>query len=179
MGRIKRSKQSGFTIYELIIVIVILLMMALLTAPTILNALTQIRLSAAAQKLAMDIRHVRELALSNHDIYGIEFNQANNNYTLFHWDGSAKTTLTDTYKGGQQYIIDFDDLPEYGGVTINSLNVCEGFGCPTSEIRIDAFGRPYDSGSTAFTSPATIVLQNGSDTRTITVTDETAFTRVS
>lgn len=173
----RRSKPSGFTLWELIIVIVIISIVALIATPNIVSALQSLRASAAAQKLLTDIRYVRELALSHHTTYGIEFNAAGNSYQLYRLNGMVKTVLTDPHTGGN-LVVDFDTRPEYAGVEIDSLDVCEGIACIAAEIRVDAVGIPYDETGTAFTSPATITLANGSVTRTIAVTQETGFTEL-
>ena len=177
MFRIMKKSQKGVTLIEFILVIVILSIIAIIVMPNILGTLQNLRLQAAAERLMSDIRYVRELALSHHDVYGIEFNQAGNSYQIFSWDGLNKTILTDPHKG-TTFLVDYDDLEEYNGVTINSVSSCVGIGCLTDEIRIDAFGTPYDATNSAYTSQATIVLKNGSFTRTVQVTHETSYTEL-
>jgi len=174
-----RKDEKGFTLAEVTIAIVILAVLALILAPKITDALARIRLNAAAQKLAADIRYTRELALSNHAVYGIEFNTVGNYYQLFSVSGGTKTVITDPHKGVSM-TIDYDLLPEFGGVTLSSTgNMCTDVSqCGTKEIRIDAFGNPKDRLDVAFTNNVTIVLQNGSFSRTVQVTPGTAYTEL-
>jgi len=67
-------------------------------------------------------------------------------------------------------VVDYDTAPEFSGVSINAVS--------STEIRIDAFGIPYDATGTAFVAPATVVLQNGAGTRTVRVQPETALTEI-
>ncbi len=172
-----RRKTSGFALYETVIVVAIISIISLAIIPKIASVMQNMRLNAAAQRVATDIRLARVLAISNHGTYGIEFNQGGNSYYLYSWDGVNKTTLAETHTG-QPHIVDFDDIPEYQGITISSLSMCSGINCFTAEIRIDPFGVPSDGTDTAFTNPATVALQSGSSTKTVQVTPETAFTEL-
>jgi len=158
---------------EVIVAMVILGIISVIAVPNIVGTIQRIRLNGAAQKLASDIRYTRELALSRHGTFGIEFDTANNSYQLFQLNGATKTVITDPYRQGNM-VIDFDTRPEFGGVTISSVSSCVGI-CATQELRINAFGKPLDASNAAFTSPATVTLQNGSLTRTIQVSQQTAF----
>ena len=164
------SDQRGMTFQELIVIMIIIAIISLIVAPQIVGAIQSVRLNAAASKLASDIRYTRELALSRHDVFGIEFDQAGNSYIVFSWDGATKTTMTSPYLGGTNLVVDYDTSTEFAGVSINAVT--------STEIRIDAFGIPYDATNTALVAPATVVLQNGAGTRTVRVQPETALTEI-
>jgi prepilin-type N-terminal cleavage/methylation domain-containing protein len=172
--------ERGFTLVELILVIILILMLALIAFPKFLGALQLMRLNLAAQKMAQDIRYARETAIGRHDIYGVEFKESSNAYELFSWDGTAKALMTDPHKN-VSLVVDYDLLPEFSGVHIASVgNICSDVSqCQTAELRIDRFGRPHDRLMVPLTSPVTVTLQNGSFTRTVQVTPETAFTQLS
>jgi len=175
----KLKCEKGFTFADVIVVLVILSLLTVLLIPRITEALAKIRLGAAAQKLVADIRYVRELAVSNHDTYGLEFNTGGNYYQLFSVSGATKTIINDPHKG-VSLMVDYDLLPEFGGTTIGSVgNICSDIDqCTTKELRVDAFGVPKDRLGVAFSDNVTVVLQNGSFSRTIQVTPETAFTEL-
>ncbi len=162
-------------------VLVILSLLAVLLIPQITDALARIRLGAAAQKLVADIRYTRGLAISHHDTYGLEFNTGGNFYQLFQFDSSTntKTVISDPHKG-VSLVVDYDLLPEFGGSTLSSTaNMCTDTSqCQTKELRVDAFGVPKDRLNVAFSDNVTIVLQNGSFSRTVQVTPETALTEL-
>lgn len=172
-----RRSDSGFTLVEVVVTIVLLSVIAMVGVPKIAGALNSIRLNTAAQKVMNDIRYVREMALSYHDTYGLEFDTIGNSYQIFQVVGATKTVVTDPHRN-KPMIIDFDNLSEFSGVSISSANVCEGGPCFANEIRIDAFGIPFDSEGTQFLGLATITLQSGGLTKTIQVTQTTAFTEV-
>ena len=166
----------GFTLFEMVIVVVILTIVVLITFPRIVNSLDSIRVSAAAQKLGNDIRYVRDLALSNHNTYGITFSSTDNSYTVFKLEGATKTTTTNPYTA-KPMVVDFDTIPEYVGVTMGSVSMCAST-CTSQELRIDAFGNPLDQSGAAYTSQSSVVLQLGNYSRTVQITPETSFTKV-
>lgn len=128
------------------------------------------RLNSAAEKLSSDIRYVRELALSHHDTYGIEFDTGANSYTLFHFDGVSKTTIEDPHLATNM-VIDFDTLSEYAGVSLSSAS--------PAEIRINAFGQPMSNLNINLATTSTIVLAGAnSTTRSIQVLPETGYTNL-
>ena len=172
--KVRHSK--GFTLVEMVIVVVVLSTVVLIVYPRIAGAVDSLRISAAAQRLGNDIRYVRDLALSDHGTYGITFDSGNNSYTVFQLIGAAKTTITDPYTG-KPMVVDFDTIPEYTGVTLGSVSMCQS-SCTSQELRINAFGNPLDANNTAYTAQSSVALQLGSNTKTIQVTPETSFTKV-
>jgi prepilin-type N-terminal cleavage/methylation domain-containing protein len=173
----RKKREKGVTLVEMIMVLVLVGIAYAIAAPRIGAALNTLRLNGAAQKISADIRYAREMAISRHETYGIEFDQAGNSYQVFQLSGSVKITVLDPYRG-TPFTVDFDLLPEYKGVVISGVNACAGGLCTTQEIRIDAFGRPTDAFNNSFSSPAAIVLQIGSLSKTIQVTHQTSFTEL-
>jgi prepilin-type N-terminal cleavage/methylation domain-containing protein len=172
----KKKFSAGFALFEMVVVIMIISLIALIAFPRIIGAIDSIRVATAAHKMANDIRYVRELALSNHETYGLTFSATGNSYTVFELNGSTKTTVTDPYTS-KPMVIDFDDIPEYDGVAMGSVSMCVGT-CTNQELRIDAFGNPFDENNAAFTTLGSVAVQLGSHTRTIQVMPETSFTKV-
>ena len=178
--RVSPLCERGFTLAEVAVTIMILAILAVTFTPKITDALARIRVNAAAQKLVADIRFTRDLSLSKHATYGLEFNTGGNFYQLFSVSGGTKTVIMNPHKGVAM-TVDYDDLPEFGGTTMGSMgNICTDTNqCDTKELRVDAFGTPRDRLNAAFTETVTIVLQNGSFSRTVRVTPETGFTCLS
>lgn len=167
---------AGFTLVEMVILMLIVSILAVMSLPALDQALQHLRLRSASEKLISDLRYARELALSRHGTYGVEFNTTNNTYEVFSWDGMTKTTVSDPTTG-HPLLVDFDDVSEYSGVSIGSANICQGV-CATEQIRIDSFGKPSDSAGTPLQSAASIVLQNGSFSMTLQVTPQTGYSRI-
>ncbi len=164
-----KSGARGFTLVEMVIVIMITSILAVISAPRITDSINDIRLNKAAQKLAMDIRYMRELAMSRHDVYGIEFDDEDNSYRLYQWDGANKNTITDPHKGGEM-IVDFDTMAAFNGVSLGESS--------TTDVTIDAFGVPYDANGLELASAATVTLHSGFLTATVQITNSTGYVDV-
>lgn len=165
--RTDRFKSArGFTLIEMVILVMITGILGVVFAPQITNSMNDIRLSKAAQKLAMDIRYMRELALSRHDVYGIEFNDEDNSYRLYHWDGANKNTIADPHMGGEM-VVDFDTIAAFNGVTLGESS--------TTDVTVDAFGVPYDANGLALASAASVILHSGSLSTTVQITNSTGY----
>ncbi len=178
MRQSNKLDERGFTVIELALVLLLMVLFSMAVLPRITDTLQTMRLRTAAEKLAADVRYARELALSYHDVYGIEFNMATNSYQVFSWNGATKTVVADPFRGGSNLIVDFDDIAEYNGVTISAVNSCAGLGCLTSEVRVDAFGIPYDGNDNAFTAPASVTLSLAGANRIVRIQPETAYTEI-
>jgi len=168
------TRVRGFTLIEAISVMVVIGLLSVMVVPQVVGALQSFRLNAAVGKVLSDIRYARELALSRHATYGIEVSAAENSYSIFSISGGVKTVLSDPMTQ-KTMTIDFDLLTQYSGVTIGSVDFCDGVGCPSVDLRFDSFGVPYDSSGAAMASSATMALSAGGTTRTITIYQQTAF----
>lgn len=65
------SKQSGFTLFEIILVFFIMSLIILLSAVYYANTLPAAKLDAATRELASTIRHARSLATANNETKGV------------------------------------------------------------------------------------------------------------
>lgn len=166
-------KNRGFTLIEAIGMLVLLGILTALIGPKIAGGIEAVRVNGAIQKLISDIRYVRELAMSYHQTYGVEFDAAQNSYQLFQINGINKTVLADPHSN-QAVAVDFDTIPQFTGVQIGAVSTCQGT-CSTEEIRVDSFGRPYDGNGIALASNATVTLQAGGSYRTVQIVPDTAY----
>lgn len=165
---------KGFTLLEMISAMLVIGLMAVTAGPQIVESIQNFKVNAATGKMLSDIRYARELALSRHSTYGIEIDAANNLYKIFLLNGVNKTVINDPQRQ-QNMSFDFDLLPEYSGVTIGTVDLCEAGGCPVTDLRFNSFGAPLDSSGTAMASAATIPLSLGGVTRTVRINQQTAF----
>ena len=167
----------GIALIEFAVMLFIMGLLSSIAMPQITGALQNFKLNVAARTMLSSIRYAREMALSRHGTYGIEIDAANNSYKLFSLTNNVKTTIKDT-QSQKTMDVDFDLLPQCSGVTIGTVDVCEGGSCPSKQLRFDSFGAPSDSSGTAMASAATIALSSGGATRTVRVNQETAFSEV-
>ena len=171
------KKMRGFTAIEVIAAIVIIGLLAVIARPQVVSKLQSFKLNAAAARMLSDIRYTREMALSRRSTYGITVNAASNYYQIFSLSGGVKTVITDPSTRNAM-TIDFDLLPQYSGVTIGTVDLCQSGGCGTVDLRFDSAGTPSDSAGTTMASTATVQLGAGGVTRTITIHQQTAFSEV-
>ena len=171
------TSARGFTLMEMAAVLFVLGLMAVISLPNIYSAIQNFRLNSAARKMTADIRYARELALSRHGTYGITVTAGSNTYSLFSLSGSTKTVLTDPWRQ-KPLSVAFDGTSGYAGVTIGTVDFCELSGCPLVDLRFDSFGTPSDSNGAAMASNATVQLQSGGTTKTVTIQPETGFCEI-
>ena len=166
--------ERGYTLIEVVLALLIISFMAAIAAPQITSSIQNMRLNLAAGKMLSDIRYARELALSRHATYGISVNAAGNSYNIFSYSGGIKTIITDP-RTEKNMTVNLSSLPEYSGVTIGAVSLCQNGGCPSADMRFNSFGVPSDSNGTAMSSSGTIVLSAGGVTKTVTIYPTTAF----
>ncbi len=153
-----KKKKSGFTIIELVIIITIISIVAtyaLMKFPSTPG----INVSAQAQQLANDIRFTQTLAMTSGQDYYLKI--TGSTYQILSASGTPQTFA-------------------FGNITTR-LNTGITFGnylatLPNGLIAFDALGIPYTTNPTAatfLTVLATIPLNGGGSTSTVTITPET------
>ncbi len=151
------SKQAGFTLFELIIVIIL---MAILSLGVYLKwPGSSINLAAEAQQIANDIRYAQSLAMTNGQRYRFVKTSANT-YQIVNNAGTAiKLALGNT------------TMTLNSGISFGTLS-----NLPNSLIAFDGLGIPYTDTATpgtALSATATIALTASGDTVTISIAPET------
>ncbi|MCH2114009.1 MAG: prepilin-type N-terminal cleavage/methylation domain-containing protein [Pirellulales bacterium] len=84
----KLSRQSGFTIVELTIVLLVMSILAAVAAPRYLEATARFRVKAAAKRIAADLNHVRANANSKGagvQTEWVSFYETSDNYRLWNY----------------------------------------------------------------------------------------------
>lgn len=75
----RSTRQHGFTLLELLIVLVVMMVVTVAAFPTISKNLQVIRLQNSAQNVASILQRTRILAVRNNSFYSVVFNTAANN----------------------------------------------------------------------------------------------------
>jgi len=160
----------GFSLTELIVIITILGILSWLAFPK-MSAMDEIKLDAAARRLAGDLRYAQSLAMSRRVIHGVLFDPALGKYTVF--APNAATPITDPADRARTLIVDYTSRTEFKGVLVQSAT----FGT-TPGVTFDYFGVPRDTAGVDLTSTGTVVLTYQGQTDTVFVAPQTGMVTV-
>lgn len=157
-------KKRGFTLIELVMIIVILGIVALAVMPKT-TAEPRIKLEAACQKIALDLRYAQEMALAQQVRFGISFDIANETYFAYRVSVATKARDPQTRNN---FDVSFTTLNEFKGIDISSTNF-------SNKVEFDSVGAPYDGNGVILSSQGVITLQAqaGAYSRTVRIEPKT------
>ncbi len=160
----------GFTLTELTVMVVILGVLSWIAYPK-MAAMDEVKLDAAARRIAADLRYAQGLAMSRRVIHGLLFDPAQEKYTVFAPD--AATPITDPADRARTLVVDYTTRTEFKGVLVQSA----AFGT-TPGITFDYFGVPRDTAGVDLTSQGVVVLTYQGNTDSILVAPQTGTVTV-
>jgi MSHA pilin protein MshC len=145
------KQERGFTAIELILVIVILGILAAIAYPRF-QGLPGIRVSAAAQAIAADIRYAQSQAVSTAYNYKVYFYASTNSYSVYQVNRSsgAETIMSHPLKAGNYTVVVATDYP---GVIIGG----------DYTVEFDYLGAPSTGGG------GSVIVSGGGNSMTISV----------
>ena len=157
-------KNHGFTLIELVMIIVIVGIIALAAMPKITTG-SAVRLEAACQKIASDLRYAQEMALAQQVRFGISFDIANEAYFAYRVSVATKARDPQTRNN---FDVSFVTLNEFKGIDISSTNF-------SNKVEFDSVGAPYDGSGVILSSQGVITLQAqaGAYSRTVRIEPKT------
>lgn len=152
------TKNNGFTLVELVIVLVLLVIILVVTV--IKWPSRSIELDALAYQVASDIRYTQTLSMSHNERYRINF--ASNNYSI-----ADNNNVVVKHPAAKSTLILLGN-----GITFNNP--------PTPNcIAFDGKGAPCDCNDGSLLSNEIVQLVAGSATKNIIVTETTGYVSVS
>lgn len=155
---IRSTRDDGFTLVELVVIILLAGLLAFTAIPRYLNK-GAIDVSVIAEQLANDIRYTQSLAMTSGQRNRINLTAATYQITT-----SSGGLLTHPVTGSTNPIV-------LNGVTLS------GWSPPLTNnyVAFDSRGVPYSlvTSSTGLTMNATITLSTGSQVRSIVISPET------
>lgn len=164
MSRV-RGGPAGFTLVELALVIAIIAILAWIAYPKI-AAVSEIRLDAAARRVAADLRYAQNRSIGTRVVHGLFFEPAAGRYTVY--APTLATPVVDPADRGRNLRVVFNQKIEYRGVAITSAS----FGS-TPGVSFDYFGVPRDTSGADLAAPGRVILSYQGSTDTVEVAPNT------
>lgn len=158
------ENQKGFTLIELVMMIVILGILALASIPKT-AAEPRLKLEAACQKIALDLRYAQGMSLAQQVRFGVSFDPAAEAYFVYRVNTGTKAIDPQTRNN---FDVSFVTLNEFKGIDIASTNF-------SNIMEFDSTGAPYDGSGVILSSQGIITIQasGGAYSRTVRIEAKT------
>lgn len=162
MGIGKISK--AFTIVELVVTLVIIGIMAVVVM-TSAAPKGSVRLEAACQKIALDLRYMHQMAIAEQVRFGISLDTSDESYFGYRVTTSTKAIDPQTRNNLE---VEFDESREFNDIDILNNNF-------NNAIEFDSTGAPYNGSGVKLSSQGIVTLQTvgGSYSKTVRIEPET------
>lgn len=151
--------REAFTLIELVTVIALIGIVSLVVAAPAMSNLRSMRASAAATRMASDMRYIQRVAMGSGLRTWMAVDANNERYSLYIEDsanpGKANRIALADPLDLSTSTIKFNASP-YNGITITSASFNS-----TTELEFDNFGTPKDANAAALTSIGMVILSDG------------------
>jgi prepilin-type N-terminal cleavage/methylation domain-containing protein len=162
--------ERGFTLTELLVILMIIGVLSWLAFPK-MAAMDEIKLDAAARRLAADLRYAQSLAMSRRVIHGVLFDAAQEKYTVY--APTPSSPVTDPADRARPMTVDYTSRTEFRGVLVQSAS----FGT-TPGVTFDYFGVPRDTAGADLTASGQVVLSYQGQSDTVLVAPQTGVVTI-
>lgn len=130
---------GGFTLIEIIIVVVILGIAAMIAVP-MLSSAADMKVRAAANRIAADLDYAKGLAVTHQKGYAVVFDTANESYDIRVEPYGSGNIIANPVRPGSLYVVSFPSDSNFSQVKIDTVV----FNSPTNHtIAFDYLGSPY------------------------------------
>jgi type IV fimbrial biogenesis protein FimT len=150
---------SGFTLFELMVVVGIMAILASVAIPGFLGWLPKYRMRSAADEVLSTLQQAKLRAVRENEVVSVTFNTANDSYLAFLDNGAGAAAGNGIQDAGEATI---KNVRMPAGIDLQNLTLADGLGVPVNLVRFTRRGFPDASGN--------IVIANGPINRTISLT---------
>lgn len=127
-----------------------------------------VRLEAACQRLATDLRHMQQMATAEQVRFGISFDTSDDAY--FGYRVNTSTKATDPHTQGDLKV-EFDEMREFNEIEITSTDFSD-------VVEFDSIGAPYDGNGVALSSEGVVTLSDGTNSKTVRIEPATGKVKI-
>ena len=164
--RITKSRVSGFTMVEIIVVMVILIIAAMLAVPMVSSA-ADMQLQTAANVITADLEYAKNLAITRQESYSVVFSPGTSSYEIHDSSG----VIAHPQLSGRNFVVSFADEKRLNRV---SIAIAEFDAVQT--ISFDYLGSPYSGVGTATPMNSGVVtLQADTNTTIVNIEPVTGY----
>jgi prepilin-type N-terminal cleavage/methylation domain-containing protein len=150
---------SGFTLFELMVVLGIMAILASVAVPGFLGWLPKYRMRSAADEVLATLQHAKLRAVRENSIVSVNFNFVNDSYLTFLDNGAGANAGNGIQEAGETTVKN-GRMP--AGIDLRNSGLVDALAVPVNLVRFDRRGFPDASGN--------IVIANGTISRTINLT---------
>jgi len=161
---------KGVTLIELVMVLVLIGILAVAVIPKTTATKGNIRLQAACQKVALDLRYMQQMAMAQRVRFGISFDTGDESY--FGYRVNTGTKATDPHTQGDLEV-EFDEMAEFNDIVIASTDFSDA-------VEFDSIGTPYDGNGDALSSEGVLTLEttDGASSKTVRIEPVTGKVKI-
>ncbi len=151
----------GFSLIELVIVMLLVGVLSVVVSTNGAGLLPGVRVRAAAERIASDIRYAQNLAIKEGGRVGVVFNTATNRYLVVR---NLTTPVPAPFDTGRNLEVLFGTEKRFGGVSLLAATFGGG-----STLQFDNLGVPRDAAYAELTANGTVSVTGGGTTTVVTV----------
>lgn len=168
------GRNNGFTLIEIIMVVVILGIAAMIAVP-MLSSAADMKVRAAANRIAADLDYAKGMAVTHQKGYAVVFDPANESYDIRVEPYGTDDIITNPVRPGSLYVVSFPSDSNMSQVKIDTV----AFNSSANHtIMFDYLGSPFCGDPASALNSGRITLQAGDFTIYVDVEPMTGYVTI-